>query len=129
MGQWPLMRLASLAFAVVACGSLGPSPAPTRMAGLLELPSISIDFEGCPGVGLGDNAVLAGNPADARVAWVNQGSSRLDVVFPPWLGARFAPTLEIVAPDGEAIARAGDRIGGGCVTGGDPASPLLILWP
>jgi hypothetical protein len=38
------------------------------MAGLLELPSISVDFDGCPGVGLGDDAVLAGNPADPRLA-------------------------------------------------------------
>jgi hypothetical protein len=115
------------AVAIAACGG-GPLPLPTRQTGLLALPSISIYGEGCPGVGLGDDAVLAGNPDDPRVAWVEQQLThgRVEVVFPSSLGARFTPALEIVDPSGEVIARAGDHIAGGCGGGG---GPVLILWP
>jgi hypothetical protein len=97
------------------------------MSGLLLLPSVPLELTACPGTGLGDEAVLAGDPTDRAIAWVMQGPTRIDVVFPPWLGARFTPDLEIVDPDGRTVARAGDKIDGGCFMG--QSTPLLILWP
>jgi hypothetical protein len=93
---------------------------------LLALPNVTIDFDGCPDIGLGD-AVLAGDPTDPGVAWVMQGPTRVNVVFPPWLGARFAPGLELVDPSGRTVARAGDPISGGCFMGW--GKPVLILFP
>lgn len=116
----------ALATLVAACDAIGPSPVPTRFTGVLPLPSALIDAEGCPGVGLGDDAVLAGDPDDPRIAWVQQPLGRVDVDFAPWLGARFVPTLEIVNANGQTIARAGDPVEGGCFMGG--GRPLLVLW-
>lgn len=96
------------------------------MPELLALPNVTIDFDGCPDIGLGD-AVLAGDPTDPGVAWVMQGPTRVNVVFPPWLGARFAPGLELVDPSGRTVARAGDPISGGCFMGW--GKPVLILFP
>jgi hypothetical protein len=75
------------------------------------------------------NARLAGDATDPRHAWLVENATRVDVVFPGRLGARFTPSLEIVDQDGVVVARAGDVIDGGCVTGTTDAAPLLILWP
>ena len=80
-------------------------------------------FQACAGVGT--EAVLAGDANDPRVAWLVSSGKRVDVVFPFGFRARFAPNLEVLNDSGVVVARAGDRIDGGCVTAG----PLLILWP
>lgn len=118
-----------LAVALGGCASPPPSPAVTQAAGLLALPTVDTrGWDACGGVGL-VHAVLTGDPTDPRVAWLDQAQGRTDVVFPLGLRARFAPNLEIVDQTGRVVARAGDVIDGGCVTGGDLGSPLLILWP
>jgi len=95
----------------------------------MALPSVDTEgWSACAGVGL-EGAVLTGDPRDPRVAWLVESGVRRDVVFPSWLGARFAPDLEVVDPGGRVLARAGDHIDGGCVTGEVGTAPLLILWP
>ena len=127
MSRW-IVWISLIALVVcAACTGLGSSPVPSRFPGLLALPSVVIQGDGCAGVGLGDNAVFAGDPDDPRVAWVQQGIARMDVDFPPWLGARFTPELEIVDASGQVIARTGDRVEGGCAMG--DGKPLLVLWP
>jgi hypothetical protein len=70
-------------------------------------------------------AELAGDPNDPRVAWIVSRGKRVDVVFPYGFSARFAPNLEVLDATGVVVARAADRIDGGCMTGG----PMLILLP
>jgi hypothetical protein len=92
------------------------------------LPTLDWQNEACPGVGLVD-AVLAGDPDDARVAWLvnSAGEDRMEIVFPLRFIARFAPDLQIANAQGEVVLREGDRVDGGCVTG-RPDGALLILW-
>ena len=122
-----MLALVAAALSFGACG-VQPEPLPSRETGLLALPLVPIYGEGCPGIGLGDDTVLAGDPDDPRVAWVEQPLShgQVAVVFPSSLGARFTPALEIVDPSGRVLARAGDHIDGGCAAGGDK---VLVLWP
>ena len=124
-------RFANLIAVVIlaGCGFAQSTPAPTLFAGLLPLPSVTIaPGELCAGIGL-VNAVLSGDASDPRLAWVTAQGARINVVFPSWLGARFTPKLEIVDQTGRVVARAGALVGGGCVNGGAPGDPLLILWP
>jgi hypothetical protein len=121
---FPFLRaVLLLALILVACNAT-PSPAPTDELGTLALPTVDTRaFQACAGVGT--EAVLAGDANDPRVAWLVSGGKRLDVVFPHGSRARFTPGLEVLNASGAVVARAGDRIDGGCVTAG----PLLILWP
>lgn len=60
--------------------------------------------------------VLAGDPDDAEVAWlVGRDGARQAILWPFGYSARFDPGLELIAPNGTVIARAGDRLelGGG----------------
>ena len=93
----------------------------------MPLPTVESDPAGaCRGVGL--EAVLAGDPTDPRMAWAQSADgSRIDLVWPPYHRAVFAPTLAILAPDRSVVLREGERITGGCVTS-DP-SVLLVMPP
>jgi hypothetical protein len=106
-----------LGLALAGCSLARPRP---------TLPTVQA--AGCRDVGI-PNATLAGDPKDPRVTWLIQDGQRRDVVFPTGYAARFAPQLEILDGSGHVIARAGDLVGGGCVTGADAQGPLLILWP
>jgi hypothetical protein len=113
----------ALASVVLGC-AVPPSPRPTSTFGTLLLPTL--DTRGnFPCAGVGTVAELTGDPNDPRVAWVVSSGKRLDVVFPYGFSARFAPDLEVLDATGVVVARAGDRIDEGCVTGG----PMLILLP
>ena len=74
--------------------------------------------------GIGIDAVLAGDPNDPRVAWL-EWNGRRDIVWPPGFTARFAPNLQVLDGSGTVVFRAGDRISGGCAIGED----LLLIRP
>ena len=60
--------------------------------------------------------ILHGDPDDPRVAWlINPDGVRIELRWPPGFTARFDPDLEMVAANGEVIAREGDDLdlGGG----------------
>jgi hypothetical protein len=80
-------------------------------------------------VGFPDGARLVGNASDPRVAWVQFGAKRADVVWPQGYRARFNPYLEILNANGEIVARHGDEIRGGCVTSESADEPLLLQPP
>lgn len=82
----------------------------------------------CAGIGLID-ATLRGNASDSRVAWVQSGTHRIDVVWPHGYHARFNPFLEILNADGEVVLRQGETVDGGCVLSPDDEFPLLLQPP
>ncbi|HXR27806.1 MAG TPA: hypothetical protein VN771_08065 [Candidatus Baltobacteraceae bacterium] len=90
----------------------------------VSLPSGAIEV--CGGVGI--SAVLRGNVADPRVAWLvdNDLGTRIDVVWPPGYRAKFTPNLEVLDENGVVLLRAGDAVTGGCVTAN---APTLLLEP
>jgi hypothetical protein len=103
-----------------------PTPGDT----LYDLPTVEeVAFSDvCAGIGL-EGFHLTGDPSDARVAWlVSETGGRRNVLFPPGLQARFVPTLEIVSSDGVVVAREGDRVYGGCVTGRPGPDDLLVIF-
>ena len=114
--------VATLALVVAACNAI-PAPAPTNSAGNIILPTI--DTRGFPCAGVGTDAVLAGDAHDPQVAWLIEGTTRVDVVFPYGFSARFAPGLEVIDESGAVVARGGDRIDGACLAG----KRNLILYP
>jgi hypothetical protein len=82
----------------------------------------------CAGIGL-EGFHLTGDPSDARIAWlVSETGGRRNVLFPPDLQARFVPTLEIVSADGVVVARDGDEVRGGCVTGRPGPDDLVVVF-
>ncbi len=123
--------------AVAACGGPGPTTVrtaatlPTLGAGELALPTeqpVSLPagaVEACGGVGI--DAVLHGDPADPRVAWlVSAQGTRIDVEWPRGYRARFDPALEIVDGSGTPVLGEGAHVTGGCVTGDEH---VLLLMP
>jgi hypothetical protein len=68
----------------------------------------------CAGVGL--DAVLHGDPADPKVAWLTSkiGGPRLEIVWPFGFTARFTPDLEILDADGNVVIREGGAVTGTC---------------
>lgn len=82
--------------------------------------------EACRGIGIG--AVLHGDVADSRVAWLVDTAlgTRIDIIWPPGYRARFTPNLEVLDASGVRVLRAGDAVTGGCGT----AEPgILLLEP
>lgn len=70
----------------------------------------------CAGIGLVD-AVLRGGANDPKTVWlVSGGSKRFELVWPPGYRARFNPTLEVLDPVGNVVARDGEQVNGACVT-------------
>ena len=60
--------------------------------------------------------ILHGDSRDPRLAWlVNPDGLRVEVQWPRGFTARFNPELELVASNGEVVAREGDDLdlGGG----------------
>jgi hypothetical protein len=60
--------------------------------------------------------VLHGDPNDPRLAWlINPDGLRTELQWPRGFTARFNPQLELVASNGEVVAREGDDLdlGGG----------------
>jgi hypothetical protein len=81
---------------------------------------------------VGKGGVLTGDAHDPRVAWLENdfATGRTEIVFPPGFTARFSPRLEILNAAGLVVARAGDHIDGGCLTGLPSLDgPLLVLGP
>jgi hypothetical protein len=81
----------------------------------------------CAGVGMA--AILKGDPADPRVAWLEHfpsGPPRIEIIWPAGFTARFAPDLEILDPMGHVAIRGGDFVDGACVTG---EQDVIKLYP
>jgi hypothetical protein len=113
----PLSTFVLVAIALIA--GCGPAPKPQS-----NLPTVAT-FNECAGVGTSGH--IASNPADPRIAWLALESGiRREVIWPPGYTARFTPKLEILDETGAVAFRDGDSVGGGCVTGPDEDSPLLI---
>jgi hypothetical protein len=101
--------------ALAACGPSG-SAAESSAAAATSAPSgpalHTIDLAGkeCAGFGLSD-ATLHGAADDPRIAWVARaGRDDQPAIFPSGYTARFAPTLEVLTPDGAVAFREGDAI-------------------
>lgn len=126
-----MRRPAGLLVAVfVAAACAGPTPSWSPLPpGVYALPTVDTSgWDACAGIGVVD-AQLRGDPVDSRVAWLSSSFGRKELVFPVGFTARFMPDLEVLDRAGVVVAREGDAIEGGCVTGSGPSSPLLILWP
>jgi hypothetical protein len=115
-----------VAMLVAGCSPAAPPRASGAPGSPLPVPTLASWNGACAGVGL-LKAALTGDPADPRVAWLQTPNGRQDVVFPPGFSARFTPLLQILDATGKVVARDGDVIDGGCVTGADAGGPLLIL--
>ena len=138
------MRRGSLLFLLILAVSACAGPEPTRVPATpaatgssstssslvtLDLPHVARLGDACADVDL-DAARLTGDPNDPRLAWLaTAGGGRKDVVFPPGYRARFAPALEVLDTSGAVVARDGEVVDRGCVTGADDDGPLLIVWP
>lgn len=125
-----MIRVVALAALLLigGCSSPAPSPSP-KPTGVFALPTVDTSsWDACAGIGILD-AHLTGNPSDPRVAWLDGGFGRKEIVVPLRFTARFEPELEILDQTGVVVAREGDIVDGGCVTGSGANSPLLILWP
>jgi len=129
----------SMVLALLALLSLSACASPVPSVSVFPLPSgeyvlpteAPLDVpSGAAAVcaGMAINAVVRGDAADLRVAWlvdVDLGS-RIDVVWPSGYRARFAPRLEVLDGAGTVVLRDGDHVTGGCVTGD---GHLLLLNP
>ena len=118
-----------LALIAAACAAPAPDATTGPSAVARHLPTMP----GPPGVvlacaGVGLETVLAGDPADQRVAWLEPfagDGKRQDVVWPAGYSARFAPGLEILDEHGSVAIRAGDFVDGGCVVADDGVLELV----
>jgi hypothetical protein len=119
-----------IAVLLVGCGN---ATVPSTAAAPLPLPTLAgAPTDGtpqaCAGIGLA--AVLHGDPADPRLAWLapypGSDGHRLELAWPAGFGARFTPTLEVLDRAGRVAIREGDFVDGACVTA-DPAVMVLDL--
>ena len=103
------MMLVTLSTLMIGCGD-PPGPAsPVLFA--LPLMTSPPNFGGCAGVGLDLRFVLDGDPRREPQVYARVSNGRLaTITWPPGYAARFAPTLEIVGPNGMVVARQGDEI-------------------
>jgi hypothetical protein len=108
-----LIGIAALAgIALAACGTSSSTPATSATTAPVGPALRTIDLTGkeCAGFGLSD-ATLHGAADDPRIAWVAiPGHDDRPAVFPLGYAARFAPALEVLAPDGTVAFREGDAI-------------------
>jgi hypothetical protein len=104
------LRLAGWVLVVVATALSGCGPAALAtgpaVVGGQEVVCMAALAEG----------ILHGDPDDPRLAWlVNPDGVRYELQWPRGFTARFNPELEMVASNGEVVAREGDDLdlGGG----------------
>jgi hypothetical protein len=97
--------------------SPSPSPPQPTVATVLRLPfaPASRFEEPCAGSEPG-GGILAGEPADPRVVWIDERGRRLDLLWPPGFSARVGPPISILSPDGSVLARVGDPAPALCAT-------------
>ena len=130
--------LIPLLFAISACAappppSVAPPSAPARppVSDTLALPT-DPPIEMPPGAvaacgGIALSAVLDGDVADPRLAWlVADPGRRVDLTWPPGYRARFTPHLEVLDARGVVVLKEGDPVSGACVT---PDPRVLHLEP
>lgn len=99
--------------------------------GLIALPHPSFPAGECYGTYL-EGAYLAGEANDSSVAWVSSAvGQRVNVLWPDGYTARFAPSVELVGPIGQFVARAGDELtlGGGFMPSGEFAVCEVNVGP
>lgn len=102
VAAWMLVIVATL---LTGCGPAAVATGPTIVGGE-EVMCESALAEG----------ILHGDPGDPRVAWlINPDGLRYELQWPRGFTARFNPELELVASNGEVVAREGDDLdlGGG----------------
>jgi hypothetical protein len=114
--------LGAATIAVVAAVSVGCGPA---------LPTIPQPAgTACRGIGL--DAVLHGDPADPRLAWLTTADRRrIDVVWPAGYRATFRAVgdqrvLEVLDASGTYVIGESDVVHGGCTT---PDARVVLLEP
>jgi hypothetical protein len=118
---------AALRVAIIALvAAYGTSPA---RATTVALPTMTSDAGGCRGIGL--EATLIGDPADPRVAWLDDDrGGRHELIWPPGYTARFTPELRVIDTSGTVVFRGGERIDGGCTAGSvDDPGEVLVMRP
>lgn len=107
---------------LTGCGSPAPSAAPTRSLGPGEQWLGVVQWGGllCGGAGFEGEFRIHGSPDDPHLVWMTwPDGSRRELVWSPGTSARFTPSLEVVGPGGNVIAREGTMPTGGCPVG-DP---------
>jgi hypothetical protein len=70
----------------------------------------------CAGGGFPD-ASIHGSPSDPMVVWLDTGTTRLPLAWPPGYTARFDPELRVVDAGGSTVFREADPVSDGCETG------------
>lgn len=122
----PLVRgitcvlVATLLAGCAAAGS--PTlPLPTLAPGEVALPEYLAEVGGapqlCAGVAwVGFPVVVDGSRDDPALTWIVFGNDghRENLLWPPGYRARFTPSLVVLDPTGQAVAREGEYATGGC---------------
>ena len=109
---WAVLVCAALG----ACASTSIPSASIRPLGPGETWLRSIPPSGlCAGGGTVGEVVLHGSPSDSLLVWLTMpDGKRRQLSWRPGTSARFAPTLEVIGPDGRVIAQEGSAITGTC---------------
>lgn len=98
---------------------------------VFALPEVKAWPNSCASVGIPDATLVGHHDMTTAVIWLQQPGTRIDVIFPPgyqvWFP--FRQPFEIIDVNGRTVAREGDKVTAGCVTGPNAAGPLLILAP
>jgi hypothetical protein len=122
----PLMRgFAALVLVAVLSGcAAAESPTPplaTLAPGEVALPEYLAEVGGapqlCAGVAfVGYSVVVHGSPDDPALTWIVFGNDghRENLLWPPGYRARFTPSLVVLDPTGQIVAREGEYATGGC---------------
>ena len=115
-----VLAVVVLAVAALSLGGQPKSPL-VRALGADEVWLRSIPPSGlCAGGGTVGAVTLHGSLSDPRLAWLTQpdGTTR-QLSWRPGTSARFAPSLEVIGPDGRVVAREGSVITGTCILSPD----------
>lgn len=103
-----MLMVVALAAVVGACEQATPSLSPVALP-VADFPNA------CRGIGI--DAILHGDPGDARSAWLSVGGVRNELVWPPGYKAVFNPSLVVLDEGGAPVLHEGDHINGGCLSG------------
>ncbi len=113
-----MLLVVALAAVVSACEQAAPSVSPVALP-VANFPNA------CRGIGV--DAILHGDPGDARSAWLSVGGVRNELVWPPGYKAVFTPSLVVFDESGAAVFREGDHINGACLSGAIDGTRVLRI--
>ena len=107
------------AFVVLASACRAPNVDVMPAAGT-PLPTLMVASQGPDVLVVCDKGLfsgrLTGDERDSRLVWLTSPTGdRLDVDWPIGFSVRFHPQMEVIAPDGVVVGKAGEeiRLGGG----------------